>query len=121
MEYISYIACTTAGLILSAIAFVGLFDISVQPIEAATILLQPSGLGEIFDDIYLWIDLALGFWLILFFWVRTASAIALALVLFKIVLLHGWIPLVLTIGLCLLLTLVIGLTYSSQSETPSNR
>jgi|GEM_PF-3261731 len=107
MNYVSYIACTLAGLILCAISFVGLYNIPAQPIETLTILLEPMGYGANLDNGYLWVLMLLGVWLLLFFWVRVASGIALGLVLLKIIVLNGWVPIAITIGICILLTLVV--------------
>ena len=107
MDYVSYIACTISGLILCAISFIGIYNVPADPIASLTILLEPSGFGPLFDANYFKGLMIIGFWLILFVWVRAAAGVALAMVLFKMIVINGWIPLTMTVALCLLLTFVV--------------
>ncbi|PRY78134.1 hypothetical protein CLV80_10497 [Yoonia maritima] len=107
MNYVSYIACTISGLILCAISFIGIYNIPASPIASLTILLEPSGFGPLFDANYFKGLMVIGFWLILFVWARAAAGAALAMVLFKMIVINGWVPLTITVALCLLLTFVV--------------
>lgn len=107
MNFLLYVAGTLAGLILFGIGFIGLSGMPVKPVSHLTILLEPTGLSEVVDTLYLQAFVVLGVWLLLSYWVRLAAFCAIIVILSKILLLHGWLPMTLTSGLCLLLSAVI--------------
>lgn len=85
-HYIANFICVTSGLILFGLGVYGLTDERALQPHVLTELLRPSGFGTIFDRIHLGILAVLGFWLTIGLYVRIPAAIALALVLGKLML-----------------------------------
>ncbi len=118
MKFVPYAASTLAGLILFGLGIIGQYHIPAQPIDALTVLLEPTSFGVKFDDFYYFVLSAVGIWLVLYVLPRAASGIALVLVLSKMALIKGWIPVGTTVALCLLLTLIISLHRTPRRTAP---
>ncbi|WP_157033192.1 hypothetical protein [Loktanella sp. S4079] len=93
-RYLLQTVSLLAGLILFSIGIVGLGGLSVVPSPTVTMLLTPLGYGALVDNVYYWIMLFLGVWLVVAFYVRPAAFTALTLVVGKSAILKGWLPLV---------------------------
>ncbi|KJZ20700.1 hypothetical protein [Loktanella sp. S4079] len=115
MHFVSHTVCSLAGLILSAIGFIGLNDIPASPIESLTILLEPLGYGPTFDAYYHRALILLGIWLVAYIWTRAASGIALILVLLKIVVLNGWAYNAMIFGLGLIVMILLATVRNSEN------
>lgn len=107
MQYISYPVCAIAGLLLFGIGFIGATDLPAQPISSLTILLEPLGAGPKMDMIYWEALMVLGFWITLCYWVRVPAGIALCLVIGKIAVVKGVLPLLATTGLVVAVILAL--------------
>ena len=93
ISYLSNVVTSLAGLILFCIGSIGLSGLAVDPSPAVTMLLTPMGYGDKLDNLYYWVMLLLGIWLVMFVYVRPAAFTALTMVLGKSVVLKGWLPL----------------------------
>ncbi|PRY79749.1 hypothetical protein CLV80_102395 [Yoonia maritima] len=93
MSYLSSLVSSIAGLILFCIGAIGLSGVTVNPSPSITVLLSPMGYGDHVDSLYYWGIVFLGFWLVLYVFVRPAALTALAMVLGKSLVLKGWVPL----------------------------
>ncbi len=114
MTFLTYAASTLAGLILFGLGVIGQHQIPAQPLEALTVLLMPTQFGQGFDDAYYMALSAVGVWLVLYFWPRTASGVALFLVLAKMAIMDGWVTVGVTVAACLLFTFIIYLDYDQK-------
>lgn len=114
--HLSYALGVFVGLILFVIGAIGTTGMEAEPIEALTILLEPLGFGATIDNIY-WLMLsALGFWITLGLYVRAPAVISICLILVKIVILGGVVPLSLTIVLCLTVSVLMMLKIVVQYD-----
>jgi hypothetical protein len=85
LGYISYISASLAGLILFGIGAIGLSGAPHQVSPAVTMLLQTSGWDAEIETAYYITLIALGIWLVLHIYVRSAAMVALILILAKII------------------------------------
>jgi hypothetical protein len=83
-------AATLCGVVLFAIGFCGRMGIPLYPVQNISFLTQPMPLSATINNAY-WTALAIvGIWLTLYFFVRLAAALALALIGFKWAVLQGY-------------------------------
>ncbi|MEL6167577.1 MAG: hypothetical protein AAFR35_02720 [Pseudomonadota bacterium] len=102
-----------AGLLLFFLAVIDLSGMPAKPVESLTILLEPTGLGNTWDTAF-FIGLGfLGVWLTLGFFIRTAASLALGLILTKILLVKGLLAFGLTVGICVMISVLLCLRRSS--------
>ncbi len=90
--YTSQIAATLVGCVLLAIGASGAVGAHLYPMESISFLVRPTELGAAFDHRY-WVALsAVGLWLVLFVFPRSAAIAALILILVKWSILTGLVP-----------------------------
>jgi len=91
-DYVIQGLSTFVGCVLLAIGLAGILGMPLYPISAISYLMEPSGISASFDLQY-WIALAfVGFWLVLFYFVRFAALAGIVLILGKWAILNNIIP-----------------------------
>lgn len=84
MDYCAYICATIAGLILFCVGMIGLSGMPFALNPAVSVLLEPLGHADRYDNAYYVAMIALGVWLVLYVSARIAAVLALALILIKV-------------------------------------
>ena len=104
LYHVANILCLVTGLILFGLAVFGLMDVPQADSTLLSVILQPSGYSPLLDQVYLGVIGLLGFWLTLRIHVRVPAAIALGLILGKMILVQasGTLGIVVTVGLSLI-------------------
>jgi hypothetical protein len=83
---------TFVGCVLLAIGLSGILGLPLYPISAISYLAEPSGVSDSFDRQYCFALAFVGFWLVLFFFVRFAALAGIVLIVGKWAIQHDILP-----------------------------